>query len=155
MTKRTALIVIAGIASACVVLADNELNLSQGWQYNKNGRQRIKSTVSTRYNVNGNGVIENVQLITTNEVGDLLDLGGVTDPGFAAFKNLGVNFTMSTNGVYTNLIEIGSWDANSNFVVFLSIETNRSCQTWIGTAAPRARTIGTNSVQLDYVIMDK
>jgi len=145
-----ALLTILGL----VVMASDELSQTDGWSYDKNGRKRSKATSTLRHDVSGDGVIENVQLVGTNAGGDALVLGGVTNPGFAYFKNLNA-VSVRTNGVSTNMIQVGAYDVNTNFVAFLLLDTNRSAQVWLDTAAPRARATGTNSVKLDYVILDR
>jgi hypothetical protein len=145
-----ALLIILGIAA----WAADELRTTDGWSYSKNGRERSKGTATLRWDVAGDGVIENVQLVSTNPGGDALVLGGVTNPGFAYFKNLDA-VSVRTNGVSTNLIQVGAYDVNTNFVAFLLLDTNRSAQVWLDMAAPRARATGTNSVKLDYVILDR
>jgi hypothetical protein len=145
-----ALLTILGL----VVMASDELSQTDGWTYDKNGRKRSKATSTLRHDVSGDGVIENVQLVGTNAGGDALVLGSVTNPGFAYFKNLNA-VSVRTNGVSTNLIQVGAYDVNTNFVAFIRLDTNQSATVWLDTSAPRARATGTNSVKLDYAIMDR
>jgi len=134
--------IIAGLA--VVAIAADELELTAGWTYEKNGRKRILVSDVTQYDVTGNGVVENVQLVSTNAGGDALVLGGVTDPGFAWFNNLDAS----------NRVQIGSYDANTNFVAFLELRPGEKSFTWLRVAAPRALAT-TNAVKLDYVISDR
>jgi hypothetical protein len=127
-----------------VAFAADELQLSVGWQYDKNGRKRILGVTSTNYDVTGNGVIENVQTISTAAAGDALTMGGVTNAGFAWFNNLSTNRT----------IQIGCYDVNTNFLAFLSLSPGEKAECWLATSTPRAKAI-TASAKLDYVIVDR
>ncbi|MEN6360046.1 MAG: hypothetical protein ABFD59_08320 [Smithella sp.] len=129
---------------AAFVFAGDELTLSQGWTYSKSGRTRVLSTTGVKYGIAGAGVVENVQVVSTNTVGDALTLGGVTTPGFAWFKNLSTN----------HYIEIGLQDSSTNFVSFIKLNTNQAQACWLSVAAPYARGNGA-TVQLDYMICDR
>jgi len=154
--KRMNYIAAAGVLLAMVlaVFAADELSQTDGWTYDKNGRKRSKATGTQRSDITGDGVIENVQSVSTNPGGDALVLGSVTNCGFAYFKNLGPD-AIDTNSVPTNLVQVGSYDVNTNFVAFLSLNTNQTSQGWLAISAPRARATGTNSVKLDYAITDR
>lgn len=135
------LIAFACVAAGIALAAD--LAVSTGWTYNKNGRVRTLSPTTVNYSIASNYVVENVQSISTNLVGDALELGNVTIPGFAWFKNYD-----------TNYVEIGCWDATSNFVAFLKLMPTNSCTAWLSTTAPRARA-NIAPVKLDYMISDR
>ena len=154
--KRAIVIIAAGLAIVLAAFAADELTVSDGFSYNKNGRYRSQSTASKEYDVTGNGVIENVQLVSTNAAGDALVMGGVATAGFAKFKNLGPSVGINTNeSPATNSIEIGIYDVNTNFLAFITLGSNESAQVWLSSISLRARATGTNSVKLDYVIVDK
>ncbi len=147
-------ILLAGIA--LVAIAADELSVSQGSSYNKNNRYRTHPNSTVQYDVTGNGVIENVQLVSTNAAGDALVTGGVSTAGFAEFKNLGPTVGINTNETpATNSIQIGLYDVNTNFLAFITLGSNESAQVWLSSISLRARATGTNSVKLDYVIVDK
>ena len=126
------------------VWAADELQVTTGWQYNKNSRKRLLTASVTLYDVAGNGVVENVQTVSTNAGGDALILGGVTTPGFAWFQN-----TDATNTVY-----VGCYDALTNLVNFLELRAGEKAVCWLATTAPRAMAVS-NAVRLDYVISDR
>lgn len=155
------LLVIAAILVAFLIVdvkAQQELTVTEGFSYDKDGRRRSSPTASVRYDVAGDGVLENIQFLPTNELGVLLTLGGVTDPGFATFKNIGPIVGVSTNPVSTNSIQIGTAYATNgvtNFVAFLLLDTNQTSHGWLATDAPRGRATGTNSVRLSYTITDR
>jgi hypothetical protein len=130
---------------AGVVWAADELSVTEGWIYSKNGRSRVMSATTLKADIAGNGVIENVQAIPTNDPGTVLVLGGVTNAGFAWFKNIS-----TTNGY----VEIGGLESNGCFIAFLKLNTNE-CQTcWLAITNPRARANG-RTMNLDYVIIDR
>lgn len=133
----------AVLATALVVLASDELSVTAGWIYNKNGRKRTLAPTTVQYDVSGAAVIENVQTISTNPTGDALTLGGVTVPGFCWFKNSDVS----------NFVEIGTYQY-TNWIPFLKLKTNETAMCWLKTTAPRAKAY-TNSVKLDYVIVQR
>jgi hypothetical protein len=128
---------------AVAAIAADELQLSVGWVYNKDGRKRTLSPVTALYDVSGGGVIENVQTITTNGPATALVLGSVTAPGFAYFKNLDA----------TNAVRIGTSDG-TNFTAFLRLRAGESSPTWLDGAVPYALAVS-NSVRLDYTIADR
>jgi hypothetical protein len=140
--KRLIPVIAVVVAGAC--WAAEELTLSGGWTYNKNGRKRTLASTTSLNTITGNYVIENVQLISTNTVGDALEMGGVTTAGFAYFHNSDA----------TNYIEIGVQDASTNFCAFLKLASGQNATVWLGTTAPYARA-NTNSIKLDYVITDR
>ena len=138
------------------VWAADELAITQGSRYDKDGRKSTQPTATVRHDISGDGVIENIQSVSTNTAGDALVLGGVTNPGFASFENIGPSGGVNTNeSPATNWVEVGCYDANTNFVAFLSLNTNQSAQTWLATATPRARATGTNTVRVSYIIVDR
>lgn len=142
MMKRKLALVLCLVA--CAAWAADELSLSIGWTYNKNGRKRVLTPTTTSYDVGGNAVIENVQSIATNAGGEALVLGDVTSPGFAWFQNLDA----------TNQVDIGVYDVNTNFVTVIRLKAGEKSATWLGVSAPRALAY-TNAVRLDYVIVDR
>ena len=137
---------MAVVLMVCVlgVMAADELSISMGWTYSKNGRARTLAATTVKYDIAGAAVIENVQSVSTNAAGDALVLGGVTDPGFGYFKNLDA----------TNYIEIGSYDVNTNFLAFAKLKALEKAIVFLGVTAPRARS-HTAAVKLDYVISDR
>lgn len=137
------LLALALLAAVSAWAAD-ELNFTAGWTYNKAGRKRILSPASDNYDVSGDAVIENVQSIATNASGEALLLGDVTNPGFAWFQNLDAS----------NIVEVGCWDATSNFVAFVKLNAGEKAACFLATAAPRALAY-TNAVNLEYVISDR
>ncbi len=141
MKKLIALLIVLGFTAAW---AADELQLSIGWTYSKNGRKRTLAPTAVNYNVAGSAVIENVQTIATNAGGAALVLGDVTDPGFAWFNNLDAS----------NKVEIGCYDVNTNFVAALSLRAGEKAACWLAMTAPRAMAY-TNSVKLDYVIVNR
>lgn len=150
--------VFLGLAALALVVllafAADELSVTEGWRYDKNGRKRELSSSTIRFDVTGNGVVENVQLISTNLLGTALALGGLGTPGFASFKNLGPTFTQ-TNMIQTNIIEVGYIDTAGAFLPFVRLDTNQMALVWLATNQPVARAIATNSVNLDYTIVDR
>lgn len=132
------------VGVACLAWASDELTLSTGWTYNKNSRKRTVVTTSTDWDISGDYVIENVQLISTNTAGDALTLGSVTTAGFGWFHNADA----------TNYVEIGIKDGSANFFAFLKLDAGQSCPAWLGTTQLLARA-STNSVKLDYVLTDR
>lgn len=142
--KMTRWIVVAVASIAVAAIAADELDLTVGWTYEKNGRKRILASDLTEYDVTGNSVVENVQLVSTNAGGDALVLGGVTDPGFAWFNNLDAS----------NRVQIGSYDVNTNFLAFMELRPGEKAIAWLAVAAPRAMA-QTNAVKLDYIISDR
>lgn len=147
-----AVIFIAGLAA----YAADELTVTTGWQYSKNGRSRTLSATGSRFNVSGDGAVDNVQLISTNTFGDALDMGGITSQGYFYAKNIGPTTAYSSNypTTSTNSIEIGFTD-NTNFYAVISLNTNQIASCWLGTGTLKARATGTNSVRLDYSITDR
>jgi len=141
MKRLIAFVLLVGMAA---VYAADELQLTAGWQYNKNGRKRILAPISSNYDVSGNAVIENVQSIATNAGGEALVLGDVTAPGFAWFYNTSTN----------DQVQIGCYDVNTNFVAFLKLKAGEKAACFLNTTAPRAMSL-TNAVRLDYVIVDR
>jgi len=136
--------IIALLIGALIASAADELKLSSGWQYAKNGRSRIVAATTVNYDIAGDAVIENVQSIATNAGGEALILGDVTAPGFAWFHNLDP----------TNMVRVGVYDVNTNLVVFLELRAGEKTATWLGVTAPRAIAV-TNAVKLDYMITDR
>lgn len=124
--------------------AADELQLTVGWQYNKNDRKRILSPAADKFDVSGNGVVENVQTISTNATGDALILGGVVTPGFAWFHNTDTS----------RVVTVGSYDVNTNFLGFLELRAGQKAACWLSTTAPRARATAA-AVKLDYIIVDR
>ena len=134
---------VLGLFALCIVHAADELSVSQGWTYNKNNRRRVLASTTIQYDVAGNAVIENVQAIGTNAAGEALVLGDVSDPGFAWFHNTSSN----------DYLEVGTYDG-TNFTAFLKLYAGQRQTCWLATSAPRAITY-TNSVNLDYIIIDR
>jgi len=144
MMKRLLAGLVAVLAVLAVARAADELSVTTGWTYSKNGRTRQLTPAAVKYDVSGAGVVENVQSISTNATGDALVLGGITTPGFAYFKNLETN----------NYIEVGILDATTNFVAFLKLNGEEAQTCWLGITAPYARA-NTAASKLDYVIIDR
>lgn len=119
----------------------NELSVTSGWSYSKSGRVRSKASTTPRYDVAGNGVIDQVQTIgfATHEA---LALGDVTTFGFASFKNL--------DG--TNFVEIGI-DDGGTFHPFIKLLAGESATVFL-TEAPYAKA-DTAAVDLDYIIVER
>ena len=149
MTKRMILVVLL-FAAAVGLYAADELLVTSGWTYNKGGRQRINVPAATKYDVDGAGIIENVQSITTNVAGEALILGGVTDPGFAWFKNADTNAGFA--------IQIGTTDG-STISPFLELGPGEATTAWLGVTSVAARATSWTSVwfdlTLDYIISDR
>ena len=128
------------------VWAADELQLTTGWQYNKNDRKRILAPTATKYDVTGDGVIENVQLIPTNVAGSAtaLELGGVTTPGFGWFHNTDP----------TNHVKVGTYATPTNFVALVELKPDEKAALFLATTNVAAVAL-TNSVKLDYMIVDR
>jgi hypothetical protein len=152
---RAVLLAAAMVVAAGVLLAAEELTVTEGWVYVKNGRSRSLGTTSSRETVAGDGVLDNVQTVSTNAAGDDLILGGVTTAGYAWFKNLGISGAIPTNSAPTNRIYIGRLDSATNFSAFLDLNTNQAAMVFLATTNLRARAVGTNSVRLEYMVIDR
>ena len=152
--KRFLLTVCAVAGLAVAAMAADELKLTQGFGYSKNGVAFSYSQLTSSFDVSGNGVVQNVQSISTNILGDVLNMGGVTVQGAAMFKDIGPTFS-NTNGIQTNFVQIGTLDSGGQFLAFLKINTNQVATVWLDSGALRARATGTNAVQLLYGIVDR
>jgi hypothetical protein len=143
MKKLMILAVVALAALAVASFADDELNLSAGWTWTKNGASRILNAAVTRFDVAGDAVVQNVQTMTTNAVA--LTLGNVTAPGFGYFHNLHA----------TNTCQVGIM-SGTNFVPFVQLGPLEYCMGFFVTNAPYARkTAATGVVNLDYAISER
>lgn len=142
------------IGSWMMVYASGELVVTEGFVYSKNGQTQAQPTATPRYNITGDGKVANIQLVSTNILGDALVLGGVNTLGWATFQNSGPTFTY-TNTPQVNAIEIGSLDSAGVFWSFARLDTNQTGKIWLSTNAPRARATGTNSVRLNFTIIDR
>jgi len=151
--KRIVLTVCA-VAGLAVAVVAGDLSISQGWKYTKNGQVRYLPPAEVSWNLTGNGKLDNVQLVSTNILGDALVVGGVTTAGFFQGLNMGP-VSVNTNGVQTNRVQIGALDSGGLFLPLLNLDTNQAAMTWLDTIALRARATGTNSVQLGYTITDR
>lgn len=150
--KRTMLsVLVCVLVAQLAAIAADELTLSVGWTYNKLGRKRVLTSTAVEYNCNGQGVVENVQTISTNTVADALVMGGVTNAGFAYFKNLGSSTYTNAAAIY---IEIGLYDVNTNFVSLVKLATNETATLFLSTSSPMARST-TTPQKLDYTITDR
>ena len=147
-------LLFASVLASMAVFAADELRLTQGVSYSKNGLAFQISQQSASWTITGNGSLQNVQLITTATNGDLLVMGGITNQGFGSFKNLGPLVTY-TNGTQTNLIQIGSLDSGGLFLPAQQLNVYQVTTGWFATNGLRARVIGTNSVPLSYTILDR
>lgn len=135
-------------------IATEELSVSTGFSYNKNGISVSLAQSSPKYTVTGNGKLDNIQSISTNILGDLLVMGGVANVGFMYAKNVGPAFDV-TNNVPTNRIQIGYSDG-TNFFASIEINTNEVHQSHMVAPFPlRAKATGTNAVRLSYTIVDR
>jgi len=87
------------------------------------------------------GLVRNVQTISTGAGGDALDLGSVVTNGWAIFSNLDS----------TNFVEVGI-QIGGTFYAFLKLKGGEQAGPLrLGTAAPYARA-DTASVKLFYII---
>lgn len=142
--KRVAVWLGLVLAVMAAAWAADELSVTTGWAYSKNGRVRTMAPTTVRYDIAGISVVENVQTVSTNTTGDALVLGGVTNAGFAYLHNLETN----------NYIEVGVYDALTNFVVVIKLNGGEAQTCWLGITAPRARA-NTAAGKLDYMISDR
>lgn len=144
---KRAIAIVLGLVVIGAWAAD-ELQVTSGWTYNKNGRKRTVTAAAASYTVVGNYVVENVQLLETNDVGEALYIGGITTPGFGWFHN------QST----TNPILIGTRMSTTNINVLIKLWAGESQSCWLGTTSiwARALKMGTNAptAKLDYVLSD-
>jgi len=124
----------------------NELLVTAGYQYNKNGRARVLAPTAAREDVAGNAVLGNVQTITTNVGGEQLVLGDVSAAGFAWFHNLSTN----------TIVDLGTFDrTGTNLVLFLRLFPAQRTGTWLFTTNIHAIAYSNTDARLDYVIMDR
>ena len=140
-----AVIALAALFALSVTAAD-ELLVTAGSQYKKEGRRRVLAPVGDQVDVAGNAVLGNVQTITTNAGGEALLLGDVTAAGFAWFHNLATN----------TIIDVGTYDrTGTNLVTFLRLLPTERTATFLATTNLRAIAYTNTDARLDYVIMDR
>jgi len=120
----------------------DELTVTTGWAYSKNGRDRQLIGTANQYDVSGNPVLENVQSIgfATHEA---IEVGEVATPGFFYAKNLDDE----------NFVEIGIDDSGS-FVPFVKLLPGETAQLFLSAITLYAQA-DTGAVLLDYAIMSR
>ena len=87
------------------------IQITSGYYYDKNGRQRQGANASQSIAVAGNGAVENVYAVPY--AGGAIPLGSVTIPGFGMFRNAGWGW-----------IKVGTKDGAGAFVPFAKLYAN-------------------------------
>jgi len=118
----------------------NELKVTIGWTYNKNGRTRNLNPALVNIDVDADGVLENVQSITT--VAALVELGSLSEIGWGYFRNAG-----------ENEITLGFDDAGFVRVIGIPPNGRSVIEKWVADTLYAKTDTGTSL--LDYVIIEQ
>jgi len=118
----------------------NELKVTIGWSYDKNSRVRFLNPTLVNIDVDADGIIENVQSITT--VAALVEIAAISSIGWGYFRNAGEN-------------EITLGFDDSGFVPVLAIPSGDRCVIPKWSADTLYAKTATGSSLLDYVIIEQ
>lgn len=115
----------------------NEVTVSTSLQFAKGNVDLTLSDAAKTFDVTGTRYVRAVQAIGTSE--EALDLGDLTDPGWAYFRNLDSS----------NYVELFAATGNTAFV---KLKAGESCCFRMVATAPFAKA-DTSSVDLEYMIV--